>query len=319
MKNIAVIGIGGVGGYFGGKIANAIEKSNNNDYNLYFIARGNHLKVIKKNGLILNTSSQKGLICRPTLATDNFNEIPQPDIVILAVKSYDLESTLNKISSKITENTIVLPLLNGVDIYERIRKKIKNGIILPSCVYVISHIEETGIVTQNGGEGHIIIGSDTQHSYYYPDMLIEAFKLFSISFRWLENSQSAIWEKYIFVAAYGLVTAYSNKPIGEVFYDYDLKEKTRQIMLEIFNIGKSKGIKLSDGLVEDSLTRARLIPHTTKTSYQRDIETKAKHNEGDIFGEAIIRMSEETGVQAPVTREIYNQIMKQFNLRCTLA
>lgn len=319
IKNIVIYGIGGVGGYFGGIMANKIENDNNDDYNVYFISRGNHLKSIQDKGLILNSSVQKGLTCKPAIATDNFSEVPQPDILILSVKSYDLEAVLDTIVSKITENSVVLPLLNGVDIYERIRAKIRKGIVLPSCVYIISQIEKPGIVTQNGAKGHIITGPDPQHKKYYPDNLLTVFNLCNINYRWVDDPYPAIWEKYIFVASYGLVTACFNKSVGEVFNDFELKETTRQIMSEIYNISKCLNIKLDCYIVENSINRARIIPHETKTSFQRDIETKGKQNEGNIFAETIINLAAKTGVETPVTKRIYNQILEKIELKYSLA
>lgn len=313
--NIAIIGIGGVGGYFGGKLVYNIEKSKNTDYNVYFIAHGNHLKSIKTKGLILKTSDNSQLICRPVLAAENLKEIPQPDIIILAVKSYDLESAINQISSSVTKNTIILPLLNGIDIYERIRKKIKNGIILPSCVYISSHIEKPGVVSHRFGEGLVILGPDPQHREYIPAELLNAFKLFGISYRWQEDVNIAIWEKYIFIASYALVTAYADKSIGEVFSDYNLKEITRQIILEIYNIGLAKGIKLDDYVVENTINKARTLPHLTKTSYQLDIEANGSRNESNIFAETIINMSRETKIPVPETKKIYNQLLKIIESR----
>ena len=316
-NNIAVIGLGGVGGYFGGKIAYNIEKNNNKDYQTYFIARDDHLKSIKEKGLILMDSNGNTLICRPQLAIDNFNELPeQPAIIMLAVKSYDLESTLDQIHSKVTKNTIILPLLNGIDIYERIRIKIKSGIILPSCVYISSHIEKPGVILHGAGEGLIIFGPDPQHDKIYPSVLLDAFKLFGIKYKWTEEINIAIWEKYIFIASYAMVTTYSDKSINEVFSDYNLKELTRQIMLEIYNIGLAKNIAFDKYTVENAINKARVLPYNTKSSYQLDIAEKGAKNESNIYAETIIKMSKETGLQVPVTKRIYNKILKQIDSRC---
>lgn len=83
-KNIAIIGIGGVESYFGGKIAYNIEKNNNKDYNAYFIARGNHLMAIKEKGYVLNTYNKSRFVCRPALVTEDITEIPKHDIIVLA-------------------------------------------------------------------------------------------------------------------------------------------------------------------------------------------------------------------------------------------
>ena len=311
--NITIIGIGGVGGYFGGRITDSLRRNLNSDYTITFIARGEHLKLIKQNGLILNTSDQQGIICKPDYSSDNFNDIPKPDIIILAVKSYDLENILSKISLIINDNTIILPLLNGVDIYERIRKIIKNGIVLPACAYVSTHIEKSGVVTQTGPVGKLLFGRDPQNPNYFPNSLIEVLKLSKINFQWFEDPYPAIWEKYMFIAAYGIVTASSNKTIGEVFSDFNLKENARQVMVEIFDIARKKGILLFDYIVEDSLNKARYFAHETKTSYQRDIENKGNINEGDLLGQTILKLSAQNGLSAPVTDKLFKIILEHQN------
>ena len=100
------------------------------------------------------------MICKPTSATDKLSDMPEMDFCMLGVKSYDLDSTLFQIQNKITGKTTILPLLNGVDIYERIRRRIKTGVVFPSCVYVSARIERSGKVTQRGGLRTIVFGKD---------------------------------------------------------------------------------------------------------------------------------------------------------------
>jgi 2-dehydropantoate 2-reductase len=311
-KNILVIGIGGVGGYFGGKIAWNIEKSKNTDYQVNFIARGEHLKAIQEKGLILNKADNETITCRPHLAIDNIYDIQQFDIIILAIKSYDLEPVMDQISSRINKNTIILPLLNGVDIYERIRQKITSGLVLPSCVYISSHIEKPGVITHRIGKELVIMGPDPQHKDIYPSVLLEAFSLFDINYKWTEEVETSIWEKYIFIAPYALVTALYDKTIGEVFSNNNLKETTRKIMLEIYQIGKKRGIAFSDNIVENALNLAGVLPHNTKTSYQLDIAKKGTRNESNIYAETIIEMSKNTGTDIPVTLQTYNNILTKL-------
>lgn len=149
--NVGTIGIGGVGGYFGGKLTGLLGQDTNKDLKIYFVARNKHLEEIKKNGLLLSTVEDGETICRPTLATDNIDELPELDLCFLCVKSYDFNSVLKAVKNKIKDDTDIIPLLNGVDIYERVRKIIPNGVVYPSCAYVGTHLERYGKVTQNGG------------------------------------------------------------------------------------------------------------------------------------------------------------------------
>jgi len=127
--NIAVIGIGGVGGFFGGKLAQLLKSDSN--LNISFVARGEHLREIQKKGLLLD-SDDGVMTCVPTMATGKISDIPVPDLCLVCVKSFDLKNTMLQLKEKVSEKTILLPLLNGVDIYERMREIINTGIILPS-------------------------------------------------------------------------------------------------------------------------------------------------------------------------------------------
>ncbi|MBN1215658.1 MAG: hypothetical protein JXA99_09505 [Candidatus Lokiarchaeota archaeon] len=101
IKDILICGVGGVGGYFGGIMAYNIIKSFKKIYNIYFYARGNHLKEIQKKGLEIHKSDGKILICKPTLASDNIGDFPSPDLCIISVKSYDLDDVVNIIKDKL--------------------------------------------------------------------------------------------------------------------------------------------------------------------------------------------------------------------------
>ena len=216
--NIAVIGVGGVGGYFGGKLTQLLR--DDPDLKIFFIARGNHLVEIRKNGLLLDTDEHQ-IICKPTLATDDISELPALDLCLITVKSYDLEDVLIRLKPKITGSTIILPLLNGVDIYERIRSIIGNGNVLPSSVYVGTHIERPGKVTQRGGACTIVFGKDPRNGNDIT-VLTDTLKRANIRFSLSENPYVEIWGKFAFIAPFGLVTACYDRTIGEVMESEEL-------------------------------------------------------------------------------------------------
>lgn len=311
VKRICVYGVGGVGGYFGGVMAHQLTNGDKK-YEIYFVARGCHLEAIQKKGLILNTPSHGSMVCQPTQAVENFNELSDIDLILLCVKGYDLEESVKQISKNMTEKTIIMPLLNGVDIYERIRTIIKNGIVLPACVYVSSAIERPGIVSLKGEKSLIVLGKDPQHHDFIPEKVLEVFNDTGIHYRWVDNAFPAIWEKYVFIAAFGLVTAYSGKPIGEVMADEKLKGTVQEIMKEIVRIAKARGVSLKDSVIDESLALANNFPFETKTSFQRDVENKKDKNEGDLFGGTILTLGRQYGVHTPTTEKIYSFIQNNL-------
>lgn len=305
--NIAFIGAGGVGGYFGGKMTQLL-KYNISDFNIYFIARGQHLKKIKEDGLKLKTSDSGEFICRPTMATDNIEDLPQLDVCYICVKQYDLLDCIKKLKSKISDNTQIIPLLNGVDIYDRIRSVIKNGVVFPACVYVGTHIESPGVVSQSGGSCTIIFGKDPQNPNFAPDYICYLMKKSNINFNYSEKCIEEIWSKYIFIAAYGLVSASENKTLGEIYNNEHLSNKVIGIMNEIASISQAEGANLPEDIVDASYKKANNFPFETKTSFQRDYEKHNNRDERELFGQTIIDLGKKHNIPTPMTICVYENL-----------
>jgi len=305
VRNICIYGVGGVGGYFGSLIAEKFH----NQHNVYFIARGDHKEAICRGGLLLKKAGGKEEIrSYPTICTDSVNDIPVCDIIILCVKEYDLNNAVSQISRIADSDTLILPLLNGVDIYERIRKQLNYGKIFPSCVYVGTHIESPGVISQNGGSCKISIGRDPRFPDFYPELLLEILNRASINFSWEQKVEIAIWTKYMFIASYGLVTAAYNKTLGEILEDEKLSKITNSVMREIKAISEVKNIGLAPDAIQRSFLKAMEFPFETKTSFQRDVESKGKLNESDLFAGTIIRLGEEFAIPTPFTRLVFEAL-----------
>ena len=306
---ICFFGVGGVGGYFGTIITDRFKDK----HDIYFVARGAHKNAICTNGLTLKKSGGEQIInVLPTLCTDNIDDLPIFDIIFLAVKVYDLANvakSLNKISN---DKTIILPLLNGIDIYDRIREHLVTGIVLPSCVYMGTHIESSGVIFQKGGNCNIFIGYDPKFPDFSPDSLFDLLKDSNIDFKWDSTIEVAIWSKYMFIAAYGLVTATYDKTLGEILDNSELSQKTKAIMYEIEQIAIKKNILLSSDIVETSFLKGKQFPYETKTSFQRDVESKGKINEIDLFGGTLIRYGEQYNIMIPNIKNVFDIFMEKM-------
>lgn len=309
MKRIAIIGIGGVGGYFGGKMAQALADSK--EHEVYFVARGKHLEEIKRNGLLLRTNQEGEFRCIPTLATDCIGDLSTLDICFICVKQYDLTPVLEQLRSKITPQTKVVPLLNGVDIYERIRNVVNDGIVFPACVYVGTHIAAPGIVEQSGGSCTIIFGKDPRFPDTDAQDVCQILDASAIKYEWTSRHIEAIWEKFMFIASYGLVTACYDKTLGEVYASEQFAQKVKLIMNTILRISKAMKIHLNDDIVEQSYKKAALFPFETKTSFQRDYEQKEKPDERELFGGSIIALGKRNNIDVSAVQEIYQLLNRK--------
>jgi 2-dehydropantoate 2-reductase len=306
---ICFYGVGGVGGYFGSLIAQRF----NSVHDIYFVARGKHKESICTNGITLKKSGGAEIInIIPKTCTDNISDLPICNLVVLSVKSYDLENAVKDINKITNKDSIILPLLNGVDIYDKVRKYVKTAIVLPSCVYIGTHIESPGVISQNGGNGKILIGCDPLYPDFYPESLLTVLKESKIDFSWEDNVQVSIWSKFMFIAAYGLVTATYEKTLGEILEDSELSQTTKSIMTEIKQIANRLNVPLNPDIAETSFLKGKQFPFDAKTSFQRDIELKGKINEADIFGGTIIRFGEEFGINVSNTKKIQEKLMSKF-------
>ena len=308
--NICVVGVGGVGGYLGGKLAHTSSSNPDLPVHVFFVARGEHLEAIKKNGLILKSPEFGSMTCKPRFATERISDLPEIDVFLICVKGYDLMDIATSVRDRIKENSVMIAPLNGADIRERLRDKIKTGIILPTCAYLSSYIEEPGVVVHIGNPGRMILGRDPDHPDHIPHEIFRLLEKASMIYEWQDDANPAIWEKYIFIVSFGLISARYNRTLGEILEDNSLKKKVIGIMNEIHAIALKRNIRLPDGIIDLSLKKAGMFPRNTQTSLQRDIHQKKGKSELELFGGTLVTLGEKLGIPTPTTQEIYQELEK---------
>ncbi|MCT2409260.1 2-dehydropantoate 2-reductase [Chryseobacterium antibioticum] len=308
-KHIAVVGLGGVGGYFGFKISQENESSKK--YKVSFVARGETYQKVKENGLVLISPEHPVDHTRPDAVELNISDVENADLILICVKEYDLENICRQLKEVISSETVLLPMMNGADIYERIRKIIPDNIILPTCLYVASHIKEKGIVGHKGKAGKMIVGRDPQHFSADVNWIVDLLKESKIDFDFKDNSLTDIWTKYIFIASFGLVTAKHNSSIGTVCADDEQKQEASEIMKEIKMIADKKEIALDEDIIQKTFEKAAGFPFETPTSLQLDVNSGKGNNELELLGGAVLNFGKELGIETPFTQKIYNEVKKK--------
>jgi 2-dehydropantoate 2-reductase len=309
--DVCFYGIGGVGGYYATLLTRYFNEIGQG--NTFFIARGKHKDAILEKGLLLKKDGGKEeILIKPYYCSDTVDGLPVFDIVVVSVKGYDLESVTREISKITDENSMILPLLNGADIYERMRQHLRKGYILPSCLYLGTHIESPGVIFQKGGSCQISIGKDPSCPEFTPDKLIGLFRKADIRIELFEDVNIEIWTKYIFIASFALVTATYDKTIGEVAKDENLGLLVKNIMQEIALIAKALKIALPLDIIETSFSKAGQFPFETKTSFQRDVETKGRESEWDLFGGTVIRYAERFNLPADNTKATLDKLLRDL-------
>jgi len=307
-QELCVFGVGGVGGYFGGRLAWWLAGQADPAWHVHFVARGAHLAAIRSSGLVLNTPEAR-LVCTPASASGDMQDMPAPDIVLLCVKSYDLDAALRQVAERCHPDTALIPLLNGVDIHARIRAHLPEARVLPACVFVGTHLDGPGEVTQRGGDGVIVVGADPDHPGYVPEDFLALLGGARVRYRWCDDARPAVWEKFVFIAAFGLVTAASRKSLGEVLGDERLLADARGIMDEVVALAEREGVALDPQVVAHAMVRASGFPFETRTSFQRDVEAGGP-DEGGLFGGTILRLGKRLGVPTPTTDRVCARVVR---------
>jgi 2-dehydropantoate 2-reductase len=202
-----------------------------------------------------------------------------------------------------------MPLLNGIDIYERVCAATSFGIVLPACIYISALRQAPGCVVHVGGKGNIIAGDDPRHKGFDAAPLTSLMAKADIPFEWQADSFPALWKKYLFIASYGLVTAMSGKSFGQILESSELSAQVQSILKEIYAIATAKGVAMPDSVIMGSFENARNFPYETTTSFARDVKVPGKPNESELFGATILRLGRELGIPTPATRAVHEAIV----------
>lgn len=306
--HIAIFGTGGIGGYLAGKLGSLLEQTGSGLDGLSLIARGEHLEKMRSKGLTFIDVNGKSRTVRPTRASDGFSDIADANMIFLCVKGYDLESAVDEIAPHVQENTLLIPLLNGADIYERVRSRLEGGTVLPGAIYISAAITEPGTVQHKGGPGLMILGKGMGRDAVKPEALMVVLQKAEIPYEWHEDPFPAIWSKFLFISPFSLATAVTEKTLGEVLADETVKADVRSMMEEVAAVAVAKGVNLPDNAVEKTLEKAANFPPETRTSFQRDVEAGKAKTERDIFGDTLLRLGNELGVATPMTERYLERL-----------
>lgn len=263
---IGVLGIGGVGGYFGGLLAKAYRDSDTIE--IVFIARGETQNAIAQNGLKITTGTTESNVF-PKLVSNNPAEIGTLDVLICATKTYDIENSLASIKDCTTSETMILPLYNGVDATERIKTLFPENTILQACVYIVSMIESPGVIKKIGVYEKLFFGSPTVPISKL-EVLQSIFTHAKIESYLVENIEETVWEKFIFISALASATSYLNENIGGILNNHSNKELYIALLNEISAVAFAKGITLTKDIVSQTIIKLEKSPQDNTSSMHRD-------------------------------------------------
>ncbi|SNR29476.1 ketopantoate reductase family protein [Flavobacterium sp. ov086] len=303
---IGILGLGGVGGYFGGLLAKAYLESD--AVEIVFIARGETQKVIAQDGLKIVTDESE-IIVRPKLVSNNPDEIGELDYLICATKTYDIEESLLSLKKSIVPKTVILPLYNGVDAPERIQKLFPENVVLEGCVYIVSMIFSPGTIRKIGFFEKLFFGSKTASKSKLEE-LQSIFQKAKIESYCVENIEETVWEKFIFISALASATSYLNENIGEILSNKASKKLYAKLLHEIAAVAKAKGLKLPDDIVAQTILKLEKSPKEATSSMHRDL-LAGKNTEAISLTQFVVKEGAKYNVETPFYKKIASVLLSE--------
>lgn len=296
---IAIFGTGGVGGYFGGRLAQAGE-------DVTFIARGEHLRAIQTKGLKVESLSGDFAVY-PAQATADVTEVGPVDLVIVGVKAWQVPEAARAMKPLIGSNTTVLPLQNGIDAVSQLTAELDSNVVIGGLCKIVSFVVEPGHIRHAGFAPSVVIGElDNQRT----NRIVEIEKTFNhagFETTIASDIYVALWMKFLFIASFSGVGAIANAPAGTLRTDPELRAQMVRAMEEIFTLAQARGITLPPDAIETVMAGVNALPEDATSSMQRDLAA-GKPSELESQNGAVVRMARESGVQVPTHELIYAKL-----------
>jgi 2-dehydropantoate 2-reductase len=303
---ILIAGVGGVGGYFGGILANYFFK--NDAVEIIFFARGAHLEKIKKDGLIVIQSNEE-LHVHPNLVSSNTHEIGIVDYIIVCCKTFDLENITSQLLPCINKNTVMLPLLNGVESAEKIKQIAPLAKVLNGCTYIVSYIKEAGVVENKGNIQRIFLGSMHQDQARATELL-KLLKQADIDANLSETINEIVWEKFYMISANSTATSYFNASVGEILNDENKYHFLLNLLNEVHQLALAKGIIFKEDMIAKTVLKLKSLPYETTSSMQRDFMKINGKTELESITGYVVNESKKLHIDTPNFNIAYNKLMK---------
>jgi len=297
-----IFGSGGVGGYFGGRLAQA-------GHDVTFIARGKHLAAMSESGLRVE-SVLGDFIVHPAKATDDPRQAGVVDVVLVAVKAWDVPAAAEAMKPMVGEETIIVPLENGVDAPEQLASSLGGRHVLGGLCRISSFIGVPGVVQHVGVPPYIAFGELDNRPSQRVDSLKEIFaRLDGLNVDTPVDIHRALWEKFVFIAAVSGVGAVTRQPIGVYRAVPETRAMLANALRETVAVGRAHGVALDETTADIVLsTIVDGAPEGTIASMQKDI-MEGRHSELEAQNGAVVRLGRQAGVPTPVHEFIYASLL----------
>ncbi len=305
---IAVVGVGGVGGYLGGRLASAFPAGGKNEV-LFVEKNKSHLKAIREHGLKLS-AKDGDVTAVPAVATDDPGTLGKVDVVLMCTKGYDLLSASRMAAVMVDSHTAIIPPGNGVGNADIVKEGMAGrGDVLSACIYISTHIIGDGAVEQMGGPRKFFFGNPNGEMEKYR-AIEKVFLEGGLNAELTPNILREVWSKYLFVAPLSGLTALYAVPQGGLLTDPTRRALLTEMMQELEALARKVGVQLPGDIVQQSMAKADSFPYETKTSMQLDFE-QGKPTELETMMGYAARMAQKLKVSMPRFNETYLALTKK--------
>ncbi len=302
---IAVLGSGGVGGYFGGRLAAA-------GVDVTFIARGAHLAALGERGLRIESPLGNLQLARVS-ATDNPSSVGPVDIVFFTVKLYDTDSAIQLLPALVGPNTIVVPFQNGVDSVNVLARAVGRAHVAGGTTYVSAVILEPGVI-RHTAMNRLIFGALEPAQGPVLAELRDAATTAGIDATLSDRIMVEVWTKFARLSVFSGMTAVTRCPLGPVVADPDLFAMLQAGLRESIAVARGRQIPLAAKVFDEIVAGMREMPAGTKSSMLEDLE-RGRRLELPWLSGAVVRIGEEVGVDTPIHRLIVTLLKPHVNGR----
>ena len=291
---LAVLGSGGIGGYYGALLAKG-------GHDVVLIARGAHLEALQQRGLTVRTPEGESTI--PVSAVGDTKSLAPVDLVLFCVKSYDTEPAAQALAPLMARDTAVITLQNGVDNVEAIGSFVGPGAVLAGAVYVALQLAGPGVVVRAGGEGKIVFGEASGAMTERVQRIASAFEQSRIPHEVPTDITRVLWEKFLFIAGVGGVTALTRAGIGPLLASPEGRTLLTTSCEEIAAVALAERAPLPADAVDRVVEQASTLPPQWRSSMARDLED-GRRLEVEALSGAVVRRGLKLGVPTPIHRTI---------------
>lgn len=300
---IAVMGSGGVGGFYGGRLAHI-------GCDVHFVARGAHLAAMREHGLLIESEAQGNIHIRKVNVTDDPQTIGVVDLVIIAVKLWDTEAVAQSIRSIVGPDTAVLSLQNGVVKDDILRGVFGEKAVMGGVAYVGTHISRPGVIHQTGTLQRLVFGEYDGNKSARAEVLLQALLKAGIQAELSDNIRRTLWEKYTFLVGLSGATTAMRTTIGPVREHVQTRAFLLDLMKETVAVGRALGVALPEHYAEDRLQFADSVPASMDSSMHHDLKN-GNRLEVEWLAGGVVQLGKKVGVSTPCNRAVWDMLALQ--------